>query len=455
MNYLVIGLVILNLILTYMVFIKKTEGVIDIWSNIEKPFRELFEVTFRGYFDSAQRSHLDALERQETKVLKKFDDHLEAIHGNARLSRQDAANSKQELEDALKSRLSENTESIGKLTEANESKFKDLRETVDKQMTALREENEKKLEAMRATVEEKLQETLEKRIGSSFQTVQELLEKVHKGLGEMTGLASDVGNLGRVLTNVKNRGSWGEMQLGRQLEDMLQPGLYEANVKINPTSREVVEYAVKLPGQVEGEVVYLPIDSKFPQEDYERLLNAQEVGIKEQVEAQEKALEKAIKTQAATIAEKYILPPTSTDFAIMYLPTEGLFAEAVRRPGLISELQTKYHVTVMGPTTLMAFLNSLQMGFRTLAIEKSSSEVWHVLGAAKSEFQKYGKVWEKLEKQLSTAQKTVDDAGKRTRVIQRQLKNVSEFDAKLLPGFTELENYTDEEDEVALEDNDE
>lgn len=439
MNYLIIGLLAANLVITFLVYSKKTQTSEnnDVWGAIGENFRSLFE--------KGQRDHADLLDRHEAKILKKFDDQLKDNQENARLTRQDAANGRMEMEESLKGSLKETTQQIKELTDKNEGKQSELRDTLDKQMNLLREENDKKLEAMRATVEEKLQDTLEKRIGSSFQTVQELLEKVHNGLGEMKGLASDVGNLGRVLTNVKNRGSWGEVQLGRQLEDMLQPGLFEANVKINPSSREVVEYAVKLPGQVEGEIVYLPIDSKFPQEDYERLLNAQEAADKELIELSEKAVEKALRTQAATIAEKYILPPTSTDFAIMYLPTEGLFAEAVRRPGLVSDLQIKHHVTVMGPTTLMAFLNSLQMGFRTLAIEKSSSEVWKVLGAAKSEFQKYGKVWEKLEKQLVTAQKTVDEAGKRTRALERSLKNVSEYDAKQLPGLIDLADFDDEE----------
>jgi DNA recombination protein RmuC len=244
-------------------------------------------------------------------------------------------------------------------------------------------------------------------------------------LGEMKNLATDVGGLKRVLTNVKSRGTWGEVQLSRQLEDLLTPDQYEQNVVIRPNSRENVEFAVRLPGRGDNDrPVYLPIDSKFPQEDYERLLEAHEAGDKAEIESAAKALERAVIAQAKTIAEKYIEPPLSTDFAIMYLPTEGLFAEVVRRPGLASRLQNDLRILVTGPTTLASLLNSLQMGFRTLAIEKRSSEVWQVLGAAKAEFQKYAQVWAKLEKQLQTAQNTVTEAGRRTRAVERKLRVV-------------------------------
>jgi DNA recombination protein RmuC len=288
----------------------------------------------------------------------------------------------------------------------------------------MQKSNEEKLEKMRETVDEKLQGTLEKRLGESFKLVSDQLESVQKGLGEMQNLASGVGDLKRVLTNVKNRGGWGEVQLSRQLEDMLSPEQYEANVKIKRNSDALVEFAIKLPGRQDGEIVYLPIDSKFPQEDYERLLAAQESADKDATEVASKVLERAIKTQAKTIADKYIDVPQSTDFAIMYLPTEGLFAEVVRRPGLASELQNKFRVLITGPTTLMSLLNSLQMGFKTLAIEKSTSDVWKILSAAKAEFQKYGQVWDKLQKQLNTAQNTVSLAKTRTNAIERTLKNV-------------------------------
>lgn len=301
----------------------------------------------------------------------------------------------------------------------------ELLQTLQNELEKMRQGNEAKLESMRATVDEKLQGTLERRLGESFKLVSDRLEQVQKGLGEMQTLASDVGGLKRVLTNVKNRGSWGEVQLARQLEDMLTPEQYSENVAVRPHASERVEFAIRLPGREAGETpVWLPIDSKFPQEDYERLLEAQEGGEKEQVEAAGKHIERAIIAQAKLIRDKYIAPPYSTDFAIMYLPTEGLFAEVARRPGLASRLQLDYHVTVAGPTVLMSLLNSLQLGFRTLAIEKRSSEVWQVLGAAKAEFQKYGQVWAKLEKQLQTAQNTVHQAGVRTRAVERTLRSV-------------------------------
>ncbi|WP_017791969.1 DNA recombination protein RmuC [Leucobacter salsicius] len=308
-----------------------------------------------------------------------------------------------------------------------------LRLTLGGELEKLRQGNEAKLEKMRETVDEKLQGTLEKRLGESFKLVSDRLEQVQKGLGEMQTLASDVGGLKRVLTNVKSRGSWGEVQLARQLEDMLTPEQYQENVAVRPDSAERVEFAVKLPGRDDNNVpVWLPIDSKFPQEDYERLLDSQETGDKEAIEAAGRTVEKVILAQAKLIHDKYIHPPFSTDFAIMYLPTEGLFAEAIRRPGLASKLQLDYQVTIAGPTVLMSLLNSLQLGFRTLAIEQRSSEVWKVLGAAKAEFQKYGQVWDKLEKQLATAQNTVQQAGVRTRAVERSLRQVETLEVAIL-----------------------
>ena len=310
------------------------------------------------------------------------------------------------------------------LTDNNSTKQIELQKTLTEELDKLRQGNEAKLEKMRETVDEKLQGTLEKRLGESFSLVSERLEQVQKGLGEMQTLASDVGGLKRVLTNVKNRGGWGEVQLARQLEDMLTHEQYAENVQIRPGSAERVEFAIKLPGRDDDQPVWLPIDSKFPQEDYERLLEAQERGEKAEIDTQVKNLERVILAQAKLISEKYIEPPYSTDFGIMYLPTEGLFAEVVRNPGLVSRLQHDFHITVAGPSVLMTLLNSLQMGFRTLAIEQRSSEVWKVLSAAKTEFQKYGQVWDKLGKQLQTAQNTVSEAGRRTRAVEKRLRDV-------------------------------
>jgi len=344
------------------------------------------------------------------------------------------------------------TSKIGQLTESNEKRQDALRETIATGLETLRSDNAEKLEKMRATVDEKLQGTLEKRLGESFQLVSDRLEQVHKGLGEMQNLATGVGDLKRVLSNVKSRGGWGEVQLGMLLGDMLTADQFATNVRVRPDSGEIVEFAVKLPGRGAEDVpLWLPIDAKFPQEDYDRLLVAQEAAAMEDVEKAALALERAIRIQARTICDKYVHPPYSTDFAIMYLPTEGLFAEVIRRPGLASELQTKFRVMVQGPTTLAALLTSLQMGFRTLAIEKRSSEVWQVLGAAKAEFEKYGQVWERLGKQLDTAKRTVDEAGRRTRAVTRRLRDVETFDAPEAPALLELVGIDEGDEDLPLD----
>jgi DNA recombination protein RmuC len=343
------------------------------------------------------------------------------------------------------------TGKIAQLTDSNEKRQEALRETVASGLETLRSDNADKLEKMRATVEEKLQGTLEKRLGESFQLVSDRLEQVHKGLGEMQTLATGVGDLKRVLSNVKSRGGWGEVQLGMLLEDMLTREQFATNVRIRPDSGEVVEYAVRLPGRGDDDrPLWLPIDAKFPHEDYDRLLQAQDSGVPEDVEKAALALERAIRAQAKSVCEKYVHPPHSTDFAIMYLPTEGLFAEVIRRPGLAIELQTKHRVMVQGPTTLAALLNSLQMGFRTLAIEKRSSEVWQVLGAAKAEFMKYGQVWEKLGRQLDTAKRTVDEAGRRTRAVTKRLRDVETLEAADAPAVLELVSNDDDEMEAPV-----
>lgn len=313
---------------------------------------------------------------------------------------------------------------IKELSETNEKRGKEIGEALVTNLDKLREENSAKLEVMRQTVDEKLQGTLEKRLGESFKLVSDRLDAVHQGLGEMQTLATGVGDLKKVLTNVKSRGTWGEVQLEALLADMLTPDQFDKNVKINPNSGEIVEFAIKLPGKSDNKPIYIAIDSKFPIEDYERLINAQENGSSDDIDVAGKALEKAIKIEAKRIYDKYIQVPYSTDFAIMYLPTEGLFAEVIRRPTLMQEIQTKFRIIISGPTTLTATLSSLQMGFRTLAIEKRSSEVWEILGAAKAEFARYGGVWDKLKKQLETAQNTVEEAGKRTRAIERNLRSV-------------------------------
>ena len=339
---------------------------------------------------------------------------------------------REELQRTLDERLSQMDMRLAELARAQNAGLLQMRADNATEMEKMRASNEAALEKMRVTVDEKLQGTLEKRLGESFQLVSDRLEQVQRGLGEMQSLATDVGGLKRVLSNVKTRGAWGEVQLSRQLEDILTTGQYEENVEIRPGSRERVEFAVKLPGRTDDATVYLPIDSKFPQESYERLLEAQEGGDLAEIAAATRELEKALRIQAGLISEKYIAVPHSTDFAIMYLPTEGLFAEALRIPGFAADLQSKKRVIITGPTTLMSLLNSLQMGFKTLAIERRSSEVWQVLSAAKAEFVKYGQVWEKLGKQLKTAQTTVEEAGRRTRAVERRLRTVEEWEGQVV-----------------------
>jgi len=311
---------------------------------------------------------------------------------------------------------------------SNEQKLEKLREIVEQKLSSLQEDNNKKLEQMRATVDEKLHNTLEKRLGESFKVVSDQLEQVHKGLGEMQSLASGVGDLRKVLTNIKIRGIWGEIQLGNLLEQILAPEQYAMNVTTKKDSSEQVEFAVKLPGRDEkNNVVWLPIDAKFPNEDYQKLIEAQEQANPVLVEEYKKALESRIKLEAKKIREKYLDPPNTTDFGIMFLPVEGLYAEILRIPGLFELLQREYKVLLTGPTTLAAVLNSLQMGFRTLAIEKRTSEIWTLLGAIKTEFTRFGEILDKTKKKLTEAADTIEDANKRTRAIQRKLSDIDEL----------------------------
>ena len=309
--------------------------------------------------------------------------------------------------------------------QAQTEALQQLSDKVELKLTAIQSDNEKKLEQMRATVDEKLHATLEQRLGESFKQVADRLEQVHKGLGEMQTLARDVGSLSRVLTNVKTRGIYGEVQLAGLLEQVFTAEQYARNVATIPGSSERVEFAIRLPGQRDdGEPLWLPIDAKFPREDYERLLDAQERADAPGVEAAAKAIETRLRAEARTIREKYIAPPHTTDFGILFVPTEGLYAEALRRPGLLEALQREHKVMLAGPTTLLATLTSLQMGFRTLALEKRSAEVWEVLGAVKTEFGKFGEVLAKTKKKLDEASQTIDLAETRTRAMTRKLKSV-------------------------------
>ncbi|XAM01655.1 DNA recombination protein RmuC [Phycisphaeraceae bacterium D3-23] len=326
-------------------------------------------------------------------------------------------------------RLADVTEQVGKLTEASDKKADTLRLAVEKKLDQLQKSNDDKLEKMRETVDEKLQTTLDKRLGESFKIVSERLEKVQRGLGEMQELATGVGDLKRVMTNVKTRGTWGEVLLGNLLEQVLTPEQYEKNCKVRPRSDNLVEFAVKLPGPDEDadSFVYLPIDSKFPKEPYERIVAAADHADVDALERAQKELESAALKCARDIRDKYVAPPHTTDFAILFVPTEGLYAELLRRPGLVEKLQRDCRVNLAGPTTLMALLNSLQMGFKTLAIQKRSGEVWKLLGGVKTEFGRFEQWIDAVQKKLHSATKEMDKAAVRTRQMTRKLSKVQEL----------------------------
>ncbi len=353
---------------------------------------------------------------------QRMEDLRETLTEDARKSRSETALALRDFAGAVDARVAE-------LARNNELRLGEMRATLEQQLLRLQADNAQKLEQMRATVDEKLQTTLETRLGESFRLVSERLEQVQRGLGEMQQLAVGVGDLKRVLGNVKTRGTFGEVQLGALLEQVLTIEQYDTNCVTVPGSSERVEFAVRLPGTQGDQPIRLPIDAKFPREDYERLLDAQERADAEAMAAASAGLERQVRTEAKRIRDKYLAPPHTTDFGLLFLPTEGLYAEVLRRPGLFDGLQRDFRVTLVGPTTLLALLNSLQMGFRTLAIEKRSSEVWQLLGAVKAEFGKFAGVLEKAHGQLDTVQNSLKQAGVRTRAIEKQLKGV-----ETLPG---------------------
>jgi len=339
---------------------------------------------------------------------------------------------------------------LEELSESNRRAIDRVRENLDERVKELREGNEKKLEEMRKTVDEKLQDTLEKRLGESFKLVSERLENVQKGLGEMQNLASGVGDLKRVLTNVKARGTWAEYQLGDILDQTLTPEQYASNVQTREGTTERVEFAVKFPGPEDdsGSCIWLPIDSKFPTEDYQRLQAAADKADAEAVEKSLNAFLRTVRHSAKEIQTKYINPPSTTDFAVMFLATEGMYAEVLRQPGMLEEIQQNHRILIAGPTTLTALLTSLRMGFRTLAIEKQASEVWQVLAAVKTEFGKFGGVLDKVKRQLDTASRSIEETGTRTRVMARKLRSVESLPddkATELLGLDEPDAAEDEE----------
>ncbi|MFA5115713.1 MAG: DNA recombination protein RmuC [Candidatus Omnitrophota bacterium] len=396
----------------------------------------------RGNGDRAEEYRLKfdlldkGLEKVEHSMREEFTKNREEGSNSSRLMRD-------ELSASLKSFSETSSSQIMGLTQLNEQKLEGLKKTVEDRLKAIQDDNSQKLEQMRATVDEKLHDTLEKRLGESFNLVCDRLDKVREGLGEMQTLASGVGDLKKVLTNIKVRGTMGEVQLGTLLDQLLTPEQYAKNVVTKEHSRENVEFALKLPGK-DDKVVWLPIDSKFPLEDYQRLIEAQEQANPVLVEEIGRALENRIKSEAKAINEKYLNPPHTTDFGILFLPIEGLYAEVLRRPGLFELLQREYRVIMAGPTTIAALLNCLQLGFRTLAIEKRASEVWNLLGAVKTEFGKFGNILERSMKHIEAVSNTIEAAAKKSKTIERRLREV-----QALPGSETTKMLDIREDSLA------
>ena len=406
-NY-IIGSVIIFLQLVIIFFIK---------NNCNSDLDKLLNNSEKRLKDDLQNIRKDGRElSQESRV--EMTNNLNSF-GNSLLKRM------HEVSIMQKNQLEIFSQQLVDLTKQNSTKLELIRETVETRLTELQKDNNQKLEKMRETVDEKLQSTLEKRLAQSFQSVSERLEQVHKGLGEMQHLAIGVGDLKKVLSNVKTRGTWGEVQLGNLLEQILTKEQYQANVATKKDSKDIVEYAIKLPGKDKHlDHIWLPIDAKFPIEDYQRLLEAEDANDKLAIEAANKAIEKRLKDEGKKIQTKYIDPPSTTDFAILFIPIEGLYAQVLKLPGLVDFIQREYRVMITGPTTITAILNSLQMGFRTLAIEKQSSEIWQTLSEVKTEFGRFGEILERTQKKLQEASNQIDAGATRARAIERKLKNV-------------------------------
>ena len=394
--------------------------------GLERLERELREELARGRREDAEEAFRDREERAQS----------------ANLLSQSVTTQVTQLGSLQAERLEAFARELTRFSLGLDERFERLKVAVEGRLAAIQTDNASKLEEMRKTVDEKLHATLEQRLGESFKLVSDRLEQVHRGLGEMHTLAAGVGDLKRVLTNVKTRGTWGEVQLAALLEQLLTADQFGTNVATKPGSSERVDFAIRLPGKDDGAVVWLPVDAKFPIEDYQRLLEAQERGDPAAVEEAAKAIEVRLKGEARSIRDKYVAPPHTTDFAILYLPVEGLYAEALRRPGLAEILQREWRVSLAGPTTLAAMLNSLQMGFRTLAIEQRSAEVWAVLGAVKTEFGKFGEALAHTKKKLEEASSSIGKAETRTRVLSRKLKEVEALpvgDSERLIGTVEFD----------------
>ncbi|MGC8768356.1 DNA recombination protein RmuC [Calditerrivibrio sp.] len=498
MDYVVIGLIVLNLLLLVFLFKKVqfidlsvigqkidmlernnsfinnivkdelTQSRGELREMMQEQRRELF-YNFQQFTEASaqkiadlsivQKEQLENFDKTLTSFLSNINENLDAtklmLDNNLKQLREEISVSLKgiidtnakiigELGQTQKQQLEQLSYNILQLTENLNDRFDRLKLSVDDRLEKIREDNTKQLEQMRQTVDEKLQGTLEKRLGESFRLVSERLEQVYKGLGEMQTLASGVGDLKKVLSNVKSRGILGEIQLEQMLEQVLTPDQYLKNVSPKGNN-ENVEFAIKLPSKSDkDDIVLLPIDAKFPMEDYNRLIDAFDAGNLSDIESASKLLEQRIKGAAKDICEKYINPPVTTDFAVMYLPVEGLFAEVVRKPGLIDTIQKNYKVVIAGPTTLWAVLNSLQMGFRTLAIEKRSSEVWNLLAAVKTEWSRYGDVLDQVKKKLEQATDTIDKVRTRSNVVGRKLKSIEQLPDEEAKKILEMDDIIDE-----------
>ena len=390
----------------------------EVTDNVQK-YNQAMTDSFKNLSDT-QRQQLDSFEQRFITMSEGNIKQQEALKASMESSLKSIQQGGQQQMDSFEKRFDT-------MSKANIKKQEDLKTSVESSLKNLQQDNQQQLDKMRTTVDEKLQGTLEKRLSESFGQVSQRLEQVYKGLGEMRVLTDGVGDLKRVLTNVKSRGVWGEFQLGNILEEILSPEQYEKNVTIKRGSQESVEYAVKLPGQGDGECVYLPIDSKFPLEDYQKLIKAQEDADAEALKIASVHLEANVKREARTIRDKYIAPPRTTDFAVMFLPTEGLYAEILRMPGLVDQLLRQYRIIVSGPTTLSALLNSLSVGFRTLAIQKRSSEVWRLLAAIKTQFGTFSGLLENVHKKLNTSLSEMEKASKKSKIIEKRLGKIEEL----------------------------
>ena len=421
------------LVLLVILLLRRPDAALDsLRGRIEEALREEQRAgrgELRQQLDSLganQGQRIDAFGRSLGDLTARTDARLDelrvALNDDAHKARLELATRQQQFADALGAQLRE-------LTDRNEQRLGELRATLEQKLRELQTGNEAKLEQMRATVDEKLQSTLDTRLAENFGNIAQMLVQVHQGLGDMNRLASDVGGLQRVLTNVKSRGIFGEVQLAALLEQVFAPDQYAANVKTVPGRNEAVEFAVRFPGSERDAPVWLPIDAKFPREDYERLLDAQEQGDVEAARTAGEALERQVRKQARDVHDKYVSPPHTTEFAILFLPTEGLYAEVLRRPGLVEALQRDLRIAVAGPTTLLALMTSFQMGFRTLAIQERSSEVWRTLGAVKTEFAKFGAVLDGVKKKLDEASNKIEETSVRSRALGRKLREVEALPA--------------------------